>query len=197
MESVTEFEDIMNLGEREDDAEGGGEQEEEDMYTSVEIKIVRAAVNVMKCSKNVLGLVMKACDCVGERIENIVTTSDLTDVPKSKDATITLHHEAEMLEWISALHELARSIGEGVTDFGVLLYPPLEWNDSPRESDLHRQLNNQLQVLEKCVNCIRDASLPRSGVSMQSCMSDEVVENTERLMNGIRTRVAEVESAMS
>jgi hypothetical protein len=196
MESVTEFEDIMNLGERED----AGEEDEDDMveeelYTPVEMKIVRAAVNVMKCSKNVLGLVMKACDCVGECIE-ILTESDSTEISNSHAATVTLDHKTELLQWISTLHELARSIGEGVTDFGILLYPPLDLNDAPSESTLCQQLNNQLQALEKCVNCIHDASLPLSGVSMQSSMSEEVVEMTERLVNGIRTRVTEVQSAM-
>ncbi|KAL3788818.1 hypothetical protein HJC23_006271 [Cyclotella cryptica] len=197
MESVTEFEDIMKSGERED-AEGEDEDDmiEEEMYTPVEMKIVRAAVNVMKCSKNVLGLVMKACDCVGECIENL-TTSDSTEIPNSNDATVSRDNKTEMLQWIYALHEVARSIGEGVTDFGILLYPPLDLSDSPTESSLSQQLNNQLQALEKCVTCIHDSSFPLSGMSMQSCMSDEVVEMTERLLNGIKTRVAEVKSAMS
>ncbi|KAL7481990.1 hypothetical protein ACHAW6_007665 [Cyclotella cf. meneghiniana] len=197
MESVTEFEDIMNLGERED-AVGEDEDDmvEEELYTPVEMKIVRAAVNVMKCSKNVLGLVMKACDCVGERIENL-TESDSTEISDSHAATDPRNHNAEMLQWISTLHELARCIGEGVTDFGILLYPPLDLSDTPSESTLCQQLNNQLKALEKCVNCIHDASLPLSGVSMQSSMSGEVLEMTERLVNGIRTRAAEVQGAMT
>eukprot|EP00804_Cyclotella_cryptica_P014394 CCRYP_015559-RA/>CCRYP_015559-RA protein AED:0.36 eAED:0.43 QI:0/0/0/1/0/0/2/0/79 len=72
-----------------------------------------------------------------------------------------------------------------------------EKNHSPTESTFSQQLNNQLQALEKYVTCIHDASLPLSGMSMQSCMSEEVREMTNRLLNGIKTRVAEVKSAMS
>ena len=31
--------------------------------------VARASVNVMKCSKNVLGLILAACECVGERAD--------------------------------------------------------------------------------------------------------------------------------
>jgi hypothetical protein len=178
MESISEFEDVMNLGERED----GNDEEltnEEELYTAREMKIVKSAINAMKCTKNVLGLVLKACDCVGDMIEI-----------NGRDQTISQEMKVEMLAWINQLHEYARSLGVGVTDFGILLYPPLELNKNASESTLAQQLNLQLQLLEKCVSCIGDADL-------ETFMSEEVKEAIEKLRIGVKARAAEVQSAMS
>ena len=61
-ESIEEFDEMLALGPRDEDDEDGDEEEQ---YSQSEMKIARAAVNIMKCSKNVLGLVMKVCECVG------------------------------------------------------------------------------------------------------------------------------------
>ena len=193
IESIEEFEEMMNRGEREDGDED--EMEEEEMYSEIEMKIVKAAVNMMKCSKNVLGLVMRACDCVGELIENP------QKIDLQQDASSTTHSQemiiSEMLTWISHLHELARSIGVGVTDYGVLLYPPLELNNNPSESTLGQQLKSQLEMLDRCMKCINEATLPISGFSLKSCMSEEVVEMMQKLRKGVEARNAEVESTLS
>jgi methyl-accepting chemotaxis protein len=182
MESIAEFEEVMALGEREDG-------DEEEMYTAEEMKIVKASVNVMKCTKNVLGLVLKACDCVGDYLEN-----SKIDEP-AIDATTTQDQKSEILQWIHQLHELARAIGEGVTDLGILLYPPLDLGNNASKSSLANQVNDQLQSLEGCVTSINEASTPISNMSMKSCMSDEVVEAVEKLINGVNTRSHEVQSA--
>ncbi|KAL7510606.1 hypothetical protein ACHAXN_007496 [Cyclotella atomus] len=182
MDSTSEFEEVMNLGERED----GNDEEltyEEEMYTAREMKIVKAAVNVMKCTKNVLGLVLKACDCVGDVIE---MTNDT-----QHDESISHEKRLEMLAWINQLHERARSLGEGVTDFGILLYPPLELNNKASESMLAQQLNLQLLSLERCVNCIG------GDADVKMFMSEEVKETVEKLRSGVKARAAEVHSSMS
>ena len=187
MESITEFEDMMNNGEREevnDDGDYDGDYEEE-MYTAKEKIIVKAAINVMKCSKNVLGLVLKACDCVGDLSES-----------DCKEHTQT--QRLEMLQWISQLHELAREIGESVTNFGVLLYPPLDLESDAKTSEftLAKQLICQLERIEHCVSYIYEPCMPISKMSIKSCMSEEVVEAVEKLKNGVKARTAEVQSAM-
>ena len=180
MDSIAEFEEIMALGEREeDDGDDENEEtmEEEERYTAREMKVVKASVNVMKCTKNVLGLVLKACDCVGDVVEKANNNAD-------QNAT------KELLQWINVLHELARKIGEGVTDFGILLYPPLDLKNEVPGANLGIQLKNQLQSLEQCVSSIDDCSV-------ENYMSDEVKEAVEKLKNGVKARSEEVESAMS
>lgn len=184
-ESMTEFEDTMNSGEREEAVDNGdydGDYEEE-LYTAREKAVVKAALNVMKCSKNTLGLVLKACDCVGDFSE-----SD-NDVQQTPD-----NQRLEMLQWISQLHELAREIGESVTDFGVLLYPPLDLDSEASEYTLAKQLTRQLQRIEQCVSYIYEPCTPTSKISLRSCLSEEVVEAAEKLKNGVKARTAEVQS---
>ena len=187
IESISEFEEMMALGERED-CEGEEEMMDEEMYTADEKKVVKASVNVMKCSKNVLGLILKACDCIGDVAEK---TSDM----QKQDNEISRNQRLEMLQWISELHEQARSLGVGVTDFGILLYPPLD-QTSASKSNLNQQLNDQLQSLEQCVNSICEPRMPISNVSMKSFMSEEVVEAVEKLKNGVEARTTEVRNSI-
>ena len=189
IESIAEFEEMMALGEREDCEGEEEEMMDEEMYTADEKKVVKASVNVMKCSKNVLGLILKACDCIGDVAENVNDTQQQGD-------GISHNQRSEMLQWINQLHEQARSIGEGVTDFGILLYPPLEQTNASESNDLVQQLNAQLHSLEQCVNCIHEPCMPISNVSMKSFMSEEVVEAVEKLRNGVEARTTEVRNSI-
>ncbi len=232
-ESIEEFEEMIELGPKltnvsEHDDEGGDdafddEFQEEEQYSEKEIGVAKAAVNVMKCSKNVLGLVLKTCECVGEKIsegspnEKKVPASD-ENGNSTQDEDEKKQHNKDMLQWISNLHELAREVGEGVTDFGILLYPPMDISETNEEgylmgdaashhnelvipylgtSKLGRCLQLQLNRLADCVMYIHDGTLSGSSKSIQSCMSEEVAELTVKMKKAIQVRGTEVEQSIN
>lgn len=194
-ESIEEFDEMLALGPREDDGD-----EEEEQYSESEMKIARAAVNIMKCSKNILGLVLKVCECVGESLDESQTGDE---------------NNKELLQLITDMHEVARRIGEGVTNFGVMLYPPLEASTNTEEFEkwqstkvsktsrldkeidilslgstlLGLQLEQQLHALAECVVCIKNSKLTTvTGESIQTCYSDEVNDAVKKLMEAIPLR---------
>jgi hypothetical protein len=200
-ESIEEFDEMLALGPRDDDEEDGDEEEQ---YSQSEMKIAGAAVNIMKCSKNVLGLVMKVCECVGESLG------------ESKPHDENLNNESSdqkrkgLLQFITNLHRVARRIGEGVTEFGVSMYPPLDLStkelatkktsllngdvDIPSlgSTTLGLQLEYQLHSLTECVLGIKNCELQTmSGEPIQTCYSEEVNDAVTKLVAAIPVRCKE------
>jgi hypothetical protein len=80
--------------------------------------MVQSAIHLMKSSKNVLGLILKACDCLGDCIEKI----------KAKQVTRQQQqweHDTAQTMTSTMLLQLSRQIGDCMTDYGILLY--LNW----------------------------------------------------------------------
>eukprot|EP00985_Skeletonema_marinoi_P009630 scaffold4485_cov153-Skeletonema_marinoi.AAC.5 len=195
-ESIEEFDEMLALGPRDDD----DDEEEEEQFSESEMKVARAAVNIMKCSKNTLGLVLKVCECVGESLD---------------ESTAGDENNKELLQLITNMHEVARRIGEGVTNFGVMLYPPLEASTNEEEfeqwqstkasktsrldgemdipslgsTSLGLQLEHQLHALAECVICIKKSELTTvTGEAIQTCYSEEVNDAVKKLMEAIPVR---------
>lgn len=209
-ESIAEFEELLSLGPNSEEQEDGGDDNEDDeeRYTQKEMKLAKASVNLMKCSKNVLNLVMSACECVGDHLEK-----ESDDMKRN-----------EMLRYIAKLHDKARSIGVGVTNFGVLLYPPLDMETDMAEvsswllkkkktilevttssslssipnlgtSTLGLKLECQLHELLDCVESVHYAGMKEGCTCIGGCLSKDVVEASERLLNAVHVRCKEVEEA--
>ena len=199
-ESIEEFDEMLALGPRENDGDEEDDEEEE-QFSELEMKIARAAVNIMKCSKNTLGLVLKTMECVGESLDESQAGDD--------------GNNKELLQLITDIHEVARRIGEGVTNFGVMLYPPLEASTNAEEfekwqstkatktsrldgemdipglgsTSLGLQLEQQLHALAECVMCIKNSKLTTTtGEPIQTCYSDEVNDAVTKLMEAIPSR---------
>lgn len=242
-ESVEEFEEVLSLGPR-DDRGGGDDSEEEgeddtmdeEQYTEKEMRVARSGVNVMKCSRNLLGLALQACECVGERADELWRGEELDSPDETKDTagdrardkrgsvpprqaqSPTERRRREMLRWIGDLHEKARAVGEGATDVGVLLYPPLdatrddddagsrersrlatrtpsgEERAAPRRLDatsLGRQFERQLRALSSCAAGVREATS-----SAGECLSQEVVDAAEKLGRAVEVRRREADEAL-
>ena len=223
-ESAEEFDEVMELGPRpekipEADEDCGDTFEEEEQYTEKEMAVAKASVNVMKCCKNVLGLALKACECVGENIDEALHQANQEKTDSNDEDTVpiqTKKRKTEILQWISNLHELARAVGEGVTDFGISLYPPLDLSDAGYEqsenkapnddelaipqlgsSHLEVRIQHQLRALADCVMHVHNARLAESGKSIESCMSEEVQELAEKMKKAIIVRGNEVANAVS
>ncbi|KAL7530247.1 hypothetical protein ACHAXR_003385 [Thalassiosira sp. AJA248-18] len=236
-ESVEEFEEVLLLGPRdsggENDGEGGGEDDmmDEEQFTEKEMTVAKASVNVMKCSKNLLGLVLKACECVGEAADKKLledqeegTNNNMEQTPtnnKQQEQEDSDNKRKEMLQWISNLHEMARTVGEGVTNVGILLYPPLDSSSNAKElqkwqakkqtrsatkiipslgsTTLGLQLEHQLYALSECIASVNDAASSSSPnrIIQSSCLSKEVIEGAERLQKALGVRIKEVQEAMA
>ncbi|KAL9178903.1 hypothetical protein ACHAXT_011876 [Thalassiosira profunda] len=234
-ETVEEFEEVLALGPR-DDGEEGEEEEmmDEDQYTEIEMGVAKASLNVMKCSRNLLGLVLKACECAGEHADEPMLDEKETqsaeadgsaaEAQSGEDSTQQKPNDQsakrkELLNWIGNLHEMARTVGEGVTNLGILLYPPLDPAGNAEElqnwqakkpqtigrhaipslgaTPLGLQLEHQLQALSECVVTVHTATLPGSGESVLNTYSNEVTDSVERLARALGVRCAEVEEAVS
>ena len=214
-ESIEEFGGILELGPR-DDTSGGEEEDcmiDEDQFTESEMDVARAAVNLMKCSKNVLALVLKACECAGEDVESFGATSKdgVEAAAEGNSSESDLQRKEETLQCISNLHELGRTVGEGVTNFGVLLYPPLDNSSSIEESigdatkmtslanvnvetdgvavstsPLSLQLERQLRAISECLGAIEE---------LRSPITEEVRLAMERLEGALEVRREEIRKA--
>jgi len=231
-ESIEEFEEVLELGPRDDNSNNEEEEEEmmdEEQYTEKEMSVARASVNLMKCSKNLLTLVLKTCECVGEYVDKIPASDD-TAASEDNDTTqqqqVNDKKRQEILQWISNLHEMARTVGEGVTNVGILLYPPLDkataseeeiqqWQEKkPKATSLDVdevsstipslgkttmgiQLEHQLYALAECVIMVHDAQLPTSGKSIGDCISSDVRLGSERMRIALNKRCKEVEEAIN
>jgi hypothetical protein len=56
------------------------------------------------------------------------------------------------LRWISMLHDLASTVGRGVTDLGASLYPPLQL------SEVNSQVERHTAELLMALDCLTDAT---------------------------------------
>mmetsp|Transcript_2438 Transcript_2438/g.3480 ORF Transcript_2438/g.3480 Transcript_2438/m.3480 type:complete len:412 (-) Transcript_2438:36-1271(-) len=194
-ETMQEFKEIVDLGAAsgqnsiDGDSLGSGEQ-----YSSDELEIAKACLAVIKCSRGILGLVLKACECAGEA----AMTSKGEGCEESFKA---------VLQWISNIHELARVVGENVTDLGMLLYPPISLELSSTDSDqsdgegewlkteIGEQISFQVNAIKKVGCYVHDHCIP-GDVHIDIKMSDEVMELASKLLSAIDVRKAEAAKAI-
>ena len=201
-ETMQEFQEIVNLGPSKDENDSStGEDESsswdafgEDQYTDKEIDIVAACIAIMKCSRGVLGLTMKACECAGELAER----TRIEEEGRSK----------AIFQWISNAHELTSVVGKNVTELGVCLYAPikLEILDEECEKDseesthfsteLEQQIILQTKVVIEAANYIRDHTLPETIDNDSLNMTEEIMELANKLIAAVNTRKDEADTAI-
>lgn len=209
-ETMEEFQEIVNLGPAPASAcvENDSKSEDEssswdnffdnagsgDQYTNNEIPIVKACLAIIKCSRGVLGLVMKACECAGE------------DAVRLKDEEEGC--SKAILQWISNAHELSRVVGENVTDLGIGLYPPLNLKATDAEQDqlnqegewikteIGQQILEQTNAIKAAADYVHDHIVP--GFNNASItMSDEVSELASKLLAAVELRKTEAQKGIT
>jgi hypothetical protein len=120
-DTMEEFQELVDLGpklsarvEEDPDFEEGeeddyfGSDDQEDQYCETELPIAQACLGVLKNSRGNMKIALETCEILGEKVH-------------SNDST---EHQ-RYLDDIQKIYEYARNVGEGVTDFGSLLYPPI------------------------------------------------------------------------
>jgi hypothetical protein len=99
-----------------------------DEYTVDEQPIAVASLALIKCSRGSLKVTLNACEAIGNHI--VATTSSSTTTTTNDNHNERPGSESHRyLSWISKLHDAARAVGDGMTDLGSLMYPPLELDD--------------------------------------------------------------------
>ncbi len=238
-ETMEEFQELIDLGHSSDGNENENQTNDEtdnhwddfcnnvgtgEQYTPQELPIVEASHALIKCSRGILNLSLKACDCAGDAVALLDQQRDTKSTsPSGDDADASLSNERKLgiLQWISNLHELCRKIGEGATDLGCVMYPPLnlstETDEHNEEGDADGNLEQEdmwaqteigSQVMEQTKNLLRAAHLihnpipPSSNVEGQAQqeqrvqesieMSEKVKELCSKLLSAIEKRSNEI-----
>lgn len=97
--------------------------EEDNQYSARDYPIAKACLPLLKCSRGTL-------HCILHAIQN----------PSSSNTATTLFH-------IQTLHAMARAVGEGATELGALLYPPLDINNNALEDRVRLQATTMSDLL--------------------------------------------------
>lgn len=190
-ETLTEFQEMIDRGPslREEDEDEDRDKEEtkhqqpdssweafldgdEDQYADHELPVAVACVAIIKCSRGSINATLQALEAVtlGEGGESLAAT------------------DKARLTWMSKLHDFATIVGNGMTDLGACLYPPL--NLDSVETEVERQAG----AIEQCVNHLVEAT-SADGEVLE--LSPEVKELASKLQTVIQTRRSEALEAIS
>jgi len=110
-----EEQDLEESDDDDDDDFFGGD----DQYSEPEIDIAKAGLGIIKCSRGSMKVSLEICEDLG------------TKASESQDEAF--------LQSILKVYNLARVIGEGVTDLGSLLYPGMLPDTAALEDQLAEQ----------------------------------------------------------
>jgi len=201
-ETYEEFSEVIELGAMDadeeeerasgDDVAGMGGWDEfgglaGHQYTAKELPLATAALALIKCSRGSINASLKACECAGNEVEKNGDADDEVQALRRK----------AVLCWIGKLHDMARTVGEGVTEVGCLLYPPLKTED-----DLMEQVENQRDAILSLTELILDATPAVDAAeggdgAAQSIipMSDEVTDLASKLRSACKKRYEEAKEA--
>jgi hypothetical protein len=209
-ETMDEFQEMIDLGpsigmnqdadepaSAEDQGNKGESFEEfingqNDQYsTSKELALAEAVLTLVKLSRGTIKLSLQALDAVGEELKESSMASEEGRPGKAE--------QKARLQWIRSLHEECCSVGEGMTDLGTTLYPPLKISDVVSQS---RKMINRLETI---LNHVLDASITiqeeddgtETGHLFSFDLHIDVMTMADKLKNALLKRKNEVRSALS
>lgn len=166
-DTMDEFQELIDLGPAET-GEGDAVEEEdffrdEDQYLEAEMPMAIACFRVLKCSRGTMKVTLEACEVLGKKVS------------ESQDE--------KYLDSISKLYaEYARAVGEGVTDYGSVLYPPLLPNTKALESQLRQQTQAMISLQDYLLG--------------MDCLPGKVTTLVTTLRNAAQTRQKEALDAI-
>lgn len=153
-----------------------------EQYSETELPIATCCLCLIKCSRGSLNVTLKACEHVGHVVEN----SNNDDENGNQSPLL-------LLEWIRNVTSLARLVGNGMTDLGTCLYPPLNLNgdnDNGNDSDtsLIHELVKQRDAVVALTDFILDAPID---------LPEEVTEVASNIKGAANTRYEEATNAIA
>lgn len=133
-DTMEEFEEMIDLGPKEEEEEDNVEEENDDdddedafsgfgddQYTEEDLPFATACLGLLKNSRGNMKITLETCEALGEQI------------------TGEENEDEKVLEAILKVHEYARQVGEGVTDLGSILYPPIVPSTTELEIGVRKQ----------------------------------------------------------
>ena len=137
-ETTREFQEMIDAGPSLKEAEVNGvaasddwDDLMEDQYTTNELPVATACLFLVKCSRGCLNASIQVIESVGNQLQN---------ADGDAEASTTI------LQRISLMHDLARNVGEGMTDLGASMYSPLQL--TALEAQVERQANAIQETLD-------------------------------------------------
>jgi len=234
-ETFDEFDELVQLGVAADDgndadgndatddtsAQDGDNNDDEwdefgggagHQYSATELPVATACLALIKCSRGTINATLKACECAGDEVGKCsVGDIDGEDTNNDSSSDTTRRRRRAVLNWIGTLHDMARGVGEGVTDLGCLMYPPLaiggsnsdeESNENKLMAQVKLQRDAILAVSEYILDAVPDAGVGAGGdgsADEQGAiipMSEEVLELAGKLRAACQKRYGEVEAGI-
>lgn len=133
-DTIEEFETMLEAepSSPEDNQDDGWDafmEGETDQYSASEKTVASAGVSLIKCSRGSLNAALQACESVGSE-----------ETP-------------ENCQFIATTVELARPVGEGVTDLGASLYPPLDLEE------VEEQVNDQHGAMAALLEFVKEGAI--------------------------------------
>ena len=133
-DSMEEFQEMIDrrnsenvegvMGEELDDLFG----DEEEQLSENDMPVAKACLGMLKCSRGAMKLTLDACEYLGAKF---LETKD-----------------EGHLDRIMQLHQCARVVGEGVTDMGSLMYPPILPDCTDLEAKVQKQVKGIVSLLD-------------------------------------------------
>jgi hypothetical protein len=99
-----------------------------DHFTCDEMPVATATLALVKCSRGCINVAIQACDGLGVRGQQ----SELED-------------DGARLQWIGHVYDLVHAVGEGMTDLGAVMYPPIQVSEL--SSQVERQTRSMTELL--------------------------------------------------
>ena len=134
-DSMEEFQEMIDRGPSEDASNDEmGEAfddlfgDDDDRFSLSDLPVAKACLGILKCSRGAMKLTLDVLEDLG-----------------SKYAAT---HDETILEKISFVHHSARLVGEGVTDLGSSMYPPLLPDTRDLESQVQKHAENMAGLLD-------------------------------------------------
>ena len=133
-------------------------------YTAAEIPVATACLTIVKCSRGSINLTLQTCEAVAAQVQEKEPKQSLSDKAR--------------LEWLERLYQLACKVGDGMTDFGTNLYPPLDLQTLPQ--DIEAQSVN-------CISPLLDAVL--DGCTLEDGSKAELPEDVVTLASKLKAAI--------
>ena len=184
-ETLTEFQEMIDQGPslREEDEQDTKQPEassgfqdfldgNEDQYTDLELPVAIACLAIIKCSRGSINATLQALEAVNLSSE----CESLNSSDKTK------------LSWMSKLHDYATTVGNGMTDLGACMYPPMNLESVKAE------VERQAAAVEQCVNHMIEAKTEDDDVIE---LTEEVKSLVTKLQAAIQTRRSEALDAIA
>jgi Grap2 and cyclin-D-interacting len=184
-ETMQEFQDMIekagpissiqedNRGEQQGEEVCGWEaflQGQTDQYRVEELPIATQSLALIKCSRGALNVTLQACEAVGRSLE--------------EDSGAILGHvrHQSRLDWMTTLVDLAKVVGDGMTDLGATMYPPMELKE------LSTLIDRQANVMQTLLSHVLDTTMVplENGESLD--LPSDVTEMASKLQLAAKNR---------